>query len=64
MKLTKEQRAQIKARYWAFKKVYDVIKKDNMDNLSKEFGITNSRVHSIIHDGMPAGKWKRGAHNE
>lgn len=64
MKVTKEQRAQIKARYWAFKKIYDVIKKDNMDNLSKEFGITHSRVHAIIHDGMPTGKWKRGTHNE
>ena len=48
MKITPEQRQTITKRYIRFKREYNKIKKDNLENLAKEYGVCFSRIHSII----------------
>lgn len=48
MKITPEQRQTIAKRYIRFKREYNKIKKDNIENLAKEYGVCVSRIHSII----------------
>lgn len=48
MKITPEQRQTITKRYIRFKREYNKIKKDNLENLAKEYGVSVSRIHSII----------------
>ena len=48
MKITPEQRQTITKRYIRFKREYKKIKKDNLENLAKEYGVSISRIYTII----------------
>lgn len=48
MKITPEQRQTITKRYIRFKREYNKIKKDNLENLAKEYGVSISRIYTII----------------
>lgn len=48
MKTTPEQRKTITKRYIRFKREYNKIKKDNLENLAKEYGVCISRIYTII----------------
>lgn len=48
MKITKEQRKEIVKRYAKFRKTYEKIRVDNLENLARDYGVSSSRIHSII----------------
>lgn len=48
MKITKEQRKEIVKRYTRFRKTYEKIRGDNLENLARDYGVSSSRIHYII----------------
>lgn len=48
MKITKEQRKEIVKRYARFRKTYEKIRGDNLENLARDYGVSPSRIHYII----------------